>query len=105
MDKFDPVTYIIDNKLVEGLVNDYMIDAFKDDIIQETYLILLEHNQKKLQQLIDKKQIRFYIARIISNQYFSSSSNFYRKYKRPLLLNQTLKPILDLENGEEETDN
>lgn len=102
MDKYKPIKYIIDNKIVEGLINDYLIDSFKDDLIQEVYMVLLEHNQSKLQQLIDKKQIRFYIARIIKNMYFSSSSNFYRMYKRPLLLNQGLQLIIDKDNGEKE---
>ena len=62
MDKFKPIKYIIENKIVEGLINDYLIDSFKDDLIQEVYMVLLEHNQSKLQHLIDKNQIRFYIA-------------------------------------------
>ena len=104
MDKYKPIKYIIENKIVEGLINDYLIDSFKDDLIQEVYMVLLEHNQSKLQHLIDKKQIRFYIARIIKNMYFSSSSNFYRSYKRPLLLNQGLQLIIDKDNGEKETE-
>lgn len=102
MDKNKPIKYIIENKIVEGLINDYLIDSFKEDLIQEVYMVLLEHNQKKLQEIIDKKQIRFYIARIIKNMYFSSSSNFYRMYKRPLLLNQGLQLIIDKDNGETE---
>lgn len=105
MDKYQPIKYIIENKIVEGLINDYMVESqFKDDLTQEVYMILLDHNQKKLQEIIDKKQIRFYTARIISNQYFSKTSKFYRIYKKPLLLKETLKPILDEEEGDKDTE-
>ena len=104
-DDFKPVEYIANNKIVEGLVHDYMVESdFADDLIQETYMILLDYNQTKLQQLIDKGHIRFYVARIVRNQYFSNTSNFYRKYKRPLLLKESLRPILDNEEGKEESE-
>lgn len=102
MDKYKPIKYIIENKIVEGLINDYLIDSFKDDLIQEVYMVLLEHNQSKLQQLIDKKQIRFYIARIIKNMYFSSSSNFYRMYKRSFLLKDSFQNLLNKEDGDDD---
>ena len=98
-----PVEYIAKNKIVETLVRDYMVDyCFRDDLIQEVYLILLQYNQSKLQEIIDKGQIKFFVARIVHNQFFSVTSTFYRKYKKPLLNKETLKQILDNENGEEQ---
>lgn len=98
---YEVVEYIIENKIVETLVRDYKVEnEFKDDLIQETYLILLNYDQNKLKQLIENKHIKFYIARIIKNQYFSKSCEFFRKFKRPLLLKETLQPILDNEEGE-----
>ena len=101
--KYSPVQYIVDNKIVESLVKDYMVELqFKDDLIQEIYIILLTSKQDKLKELIQKNQIRFYIARLIKNQYFSKTSSFYRTYKRPLLNKETLKNILDKEEGNDE---
>ncbi|MBQ3414534.1 MAG: hypothetical protein IJH39_04135 [Clostridia bacterium] len=104
--KYNPVQYIAINKIVEGLIKDYMVETeYKDDLTQEVYLILLTHNQKMLQKIIEKNQIRFYIARIIRNQYFSNTSAFYRKYKKPKLNKETLKPILDMEEGNDDDNN
>lgn len=98
---YEAVEYIIENKIVETLIRDYKIEnEFKDDLMQETYLILLSYDQDKLHQLIEKNQIKFYIARIIKNQYFSKSCEFFRRYKRPLLLKDTLNNILEKEEGE-----
>lgn len=98
----NPVEYIANNKIVEILIRDYMVDyCFRDDLTQEIYLILLQYNQSKLQQLIDKGQIKFFVARIIHNQFFSTTSTFYRQYKKPLLNKETLKQIIDNENGNE----
>ena len=104
--KYKPVQYIIDNKIIEGLIRDYSVDyQFRDDLTQEIYMILLDSDQAKLQDIINKKQIRFYVARILRNQFYSSTSPFYKQYKKPLLLKETLKPILDMENGNDDETN
>lgn len=97
----DPVQFIANNKIVENLVKDYFVESlYKDDLIQEIYLILLTYNKQKLLKAIENKQIRFLVARIICNQYFSCTSSFFRKYKRYNLNKETLRKIID----EEDTD-
>ena len=99
----NPVKYIAENRIVEKLADDYMVESFyKDDLIQEIYMILLTYNPQTLQTIIDKKQIRFFVARILHNQYFSKTSDFFRKYKRPVINKETLKTILDNEEGQED---
>jgi bisphosphoglycerate-independent phosphoglycerate mutase (AlkP superfamily) len=53
-----------------------------DDLKQELAIILLEYNQDKLKEMYDKKQIKFFLVRVIQFQYFSKTSPFYKKYKK-----------------------
>lgn len=53
-----------------------------DDLIQEIYIILLEYNKDKLIDLYNKKQLRYFLVGIIQRQYHSSTSPFYKKYKK-----------------------
>lgn len=78
-----PIDVIIKEHIVEELVSAYGVPhTYKDDLIQHIYIILLEYDQNKLNELIKKKQIRFYIARIIRNQWFSTTSTFYMLYRK-----------------------
>lgn len=53
-----------------------------DDLVQMVYLILLEYEESKLQDLWEKEQINYFIARIILNQYRSSNSPFHAVFRR-----------------------
>lgn len=70
------------NKVVEELCCNMGVEqAYLDDLVQEIYLILLEYNEDKLIKMYERKQLKFFIVRIIMNQYFSKNSPFYKKYK------------------------
>ena len=61
------------------------LDANLSDLAQMVYLILLEYDEDKLVDLWEHGQMSFFIARIIINQYRSTSSPYYkliRKYAR-----------------------
>ena len=69
--------------LVENIAHHSLTDDLKD-LCQMVYLILLEYDESKLQDLWENDQINFFIARIILNQYRSSNSPFhaiFRKYQ------------------------
>lgn len=53
-----------------------------DDLEQEIYMILLEYNRDRIIELYEKKQLRYFIVGIVSRQYNSSTSPFYKKYKK-----------------------
>lgn len=79
----DIYTTIAKEKLIEILIDKYNVQSkYKEDLSQEIYLIVLTKPPELLQQLYDDKQINFYLARIISNQYFSKTSQFYKNYKK-----------------------
>lgn len=70
------------NKVVEELCCNMGVEqAYLDDLVQEIYLILLEYDEGKMIKMYERKQLKFFIVRIISNQYFSKNSPFYKKYK------------------------
>lgn len=54
------------------------------DLCQMVYLVLLEYDEEKLQDLWINGEIRYFLARIILNQHNSVNSPFYKyigKYK------------------------
>jgi len=61
--------------------NDYDL---VDDLLHEVIIIFMEH--PKAQELIDKGQAKWFFIRITLNQYRSSTSSFYRDYKKKNLV-------------------
>ena len=54
-----------------------------DDLMQEICLIILEYkNQDMLQSLYDRNEHYPFIKRIINNQYKSTTSPFWTKYRK-----------------------
>lgn len=58
------------------------LSADLEDLSQMVYLILLEYDESKLQDLWMNKQINFFLARIIVNQYRSTNSPFYTLFRK-----------------------
>tara|TARA_Y100000004_G_scaffold194481_1_gene259197 strand:- start:21910 stop:22407 length:498 start_codon:yes stop_codon:yes gene_type:complete len=64
-----------------------------DDLVQEVCLILLKQNNESIQTIYEQGHFKFYIARIITNQVFSSTSPFHKKYRQQI-------PFIDLDDKE-----
>ena len=86
-DKKTIIETLAKDRRVEALVENiahHALTADLKDLCQMVYLILLEYDEAKLQDLWENDQINFFIARIILNQYRSSNSPFhaiFRKYQ------------------------
>ena len=94
---------IIKKGYIEEIVQNIGVPAdLKYDLIQDTYLILLEYDQDKLQQMEDNSQLKFFITKIITNNWFSKTSAFFKTYKKPLI--NKLKTIEQLIEDEEKED-
>ena len=52
------------------------------DLCQEIYIILLTYDEDKIQDLWQNGEMRFFIARIIINQFRSSNSPFHSRYRK-----------------------
>lgn len=87
-DKKTIIETLAKDRRVEALVENiahHSLTADLKDLCQMVYLILLEYDESKLQDLWENEQINFFIARIILNQYRSSNSPFhaiFRKYQK-----------------------
>ena len=53
-----------------------------EDLLHETIIALYNSNQEKIKTIIEKKQLTFYIVRIMMNQYQSNTSPYHKKYRR-----------------------
>ena len=86
-DKETIIETLANDRRVEALVENiahHSLTADLKDLCQMVYVILLEYDESKLQDLWENDQINFFIARIILNQYRSSNSPFHaicRKYQ------------------------
>lgn len=85
MSKSDIIEAIAKERMVETMVQNIAhqsLTADLKDLTQMVYLILLEYDETKLQDLWDNNQISFFLARIIINQYRSSNSPFHTIYRK-----------------------
>ena len=87
MDKASIIEHIANERMVESMVENIAHQALNDDLsdlCQMIYVLLLEYDEEKLQDLWEHNQMRFFLARIIVNQYRSSYSPFhviFRKFR------------------------
>ena len=58
------------------------MSADLQDLSQMVYLILLEYDEQKIQDLWINNQMHFFIARIIINQYNSVNSPFHTIFRK-----------------------
>ena len=85
MDKASIIEQIAKDRMVESMVQNIAHQALNDDLsdlCQMIYLILLEYDEDKLQDLWEHHQIKFFLARIIVNQYRSSNSPFHLLFRK-----------------------
>lgn len=84
MDKYEIICCLAKDRQVEQMIHNIChSDAPElNDLAQEIYLALLEYHDEKIIELWQNKQINYFIVRIIYNQYYSSTSPFYYKYRK-----------------------
>lgn len=52
-----------------------------DDLVQDISLILLSQMEETIQSLYETNQLRYFVARIVTNQVLSTSSPFHNTYR------------------------
>lgn len=85
MSKLEIIEEVAKAGMVEHMVQNiahHTLDANLKDLAQMVYLILLEYDENKLQDLWENEQMGFFLARIIINQYRSSNSPFHTIYRK-----------------------
>lgn len=76
---------IAEAKLVEELVNNCTIGmklSDLTDLCQDIYLSLLEKDAELIETLYAKRQLKFFISRMILNNVKSRTSPYYKNYRR-----------------------
>jgi hypothetical protein len=68
--------------LVRNITHHAQLDADLADLVQIIYFALLQTDVKRLEELTTSGGIKFYIVRMIQNQYFSKNSPFYMEIRR-----------------------
>ena len=99
------------NKIIEELETSKMLDMLFanmriqkeefDDLKQEIYIIILDYDREKIIEMYEKKQLKYWLVRVISNQYFSKYSTYYYKYRK--YYEMIDKNNLNKDNNEDET--
>ena len=83
--KAEIVEAIAKDRMVETMVTNIAhtpMSADLQDLSQMVYLILLEYDEQKIQDLWINNQMHFFIARIIINQYNSVNSPFHTIFRK-----------------------
>lgn len=71
--------------LVEDIARNIRVTSdYYDDFVQEMYLTLMEYDNGRLNDIFGKGQIKYFAARVCLNNWNSSTSPFYTKYKKYL---------------------
>ena len=76
---------LAEEKRVEALVENiahHTLTADLKDLCQMVYMVLLEYDEGKLQDLWENDQMNFFLVRIIINQYRSSNSPFHYLFRK-----------------------
>lgn len=85
MTKYEIIDIISRRRRVESLVENiahHSLTADLADLCQMVYLILLEYDDAKILDLWENRQMDFFLARIIINQYRSSNSPFHTMFRK-----------------------
>ena len=56
--------------------------TYLQDLAQMIYLYLLEYDEEKLITLYEEGSLRFFLVRIIKNQWLSNTSPFHYQYRK-----------------------
>ena len=85
--------HLLDN-IIKQVTNNSKDPDFSD-LKQDLYISLLL--DAKLPGIYERKELNFYLARLVMNNIASKTSPFYRIYKRPMNLSEPLnKKVYEL---------
>jgi len=84
MTKTEIVNEIANKRMIEQIISNISKGNFEDteDLAQDLYLELLEKPEEKVVTLYNKKQMNFFLTRIVMNNLYSQNSRYYYNYAR-----------------------
>lgn len=77
------IQYVIDSEIIPKCTAkwDHPTKGYRNDMMQDIYLILLELPEERLQRLYDNNELLYYVASICRNQFMSKKSQLRKKYE------------------------
>lgn len=72
----------VTNQVRDIITNMAVNENDADDLEQEIYQILLEYDEEKIIDMYRKKQLKFFIVGVVQRQYHSTTSPYFKKYKK-----------------------
>lgn len=82
-------------RMVENIAHHPLTDDLKD-LCQMVYVILLDYDDTRIQDLWNNSQMNFFIARIIINQYRSSNSPFHSLFRKHQIKAESLESCYNI---------
>ena len=96
------INEIANGGLVEEIIQGVSYSKFENtenikDLAQDIYLQLLQMDNAKINELYFKKQLRYWIARIVVNSIHSKTSPYFYTYKKEQMQSVSISDI-DIDN-------
>lgn len=79
------INNIAKDRMVETIVANVAKDTTDEDLTdlcQDIYLALMEKDEETIEDLYAKKQLNYYITRMVINNIDSSTSRYFYNYKK-----------------------
>lgn len=79
------INNIAKDRMVEKIVTNVAKDTTDEDLTdlcQDIYLALMEKDEETIEDLYTKKQLNYYITRMVINNIDSSTSRYFYNYKK-----------------------
>lgn len=92
MDRNGIIAELWDSKDLNDTLKKMKPVEIQEDLKSELFLIICEIEENKLVQLYNRKELKFYIVRIMLNIVRSSKNNFYKNYRNFDEYNNEEKP-------------
>lgn len=73
---------LYNDKDVNDTINKMQPDYLREDLKQELFVVLCEQPEERLKEMIEKKYLKYYCARVIINMIQSNTSKFYKMFRR-----------------------
>ena len=71
------------DKVIEDICTNLRVTSnYYNDLVEEIYLIVMEYDNEKLNALMEKKQMHFWLTRVIKNNWESNTSPFWKTYRK-----------------------
>lgn len=100
MDKNGIITELWQSQDLNDALKKMKPVEIQEDLKSELFLIICEIEDSKLVDLYEKKQLKFYIVRIMLNLVQSSKNKFYKNYRNFEEYNEVEKPDIGDEHIE-----